>query len=1035
VTDYDQQLASIGIRAPDTCEWLSQNPTFSHWLHSTKSELLWLRGLPGVGKTVLTKHLIMSVIPSEWVLSSIYGQVKKSEGQQNAPFLAYFFCSERDREQQLEENILFSMLHQLIIGEPETIESLLSFKETGRRRLFTFLSDNSQLWAAVKSVLVASKRETIFLVLDALDEMEPQIMLTFATRLRNMIDAIAPRIEPRSVKLLLTSRPKPELDEILCCPSISIRNERDVRHYVETRADYLVDAFGISASLRAEVVGNICEKAGSMFLWARLAWDQFCQGLTDAASVRRNLQKVNRLPPSLHSLYEELLNRHDDADLTILRNIFAWLTTSSRPLTVREMRFAISLKNSKSLAEAHKNMLGEARLSSIAPSLISVDAAHHVQFTHQSVKDFLLSSETLPRYQLRLDEVHANVATSCLRCFTLPDFNAEEIRQRLCSRESRDSTAMHDVSEECELLLYATTNWPYHAKIAGRNHNIWQAFQDLSKATESMRLWAMLYLYDGSLKCQQVWYEQRNFSEIPPPLHIAVYLGNRYLMEKLLASRVDINQVYERSRPDGDFTLKIPAGTVLHFPDLDAQTVAFLIENGADPIVKNSAAGYNALLQAIRDRNERLSTALLASGDGRFLRSSGTKSSNSILLAAMDAQMESVVTAILNDPQVDPCGPAELRYETTTSGDYFTGPLEHACLFGMESMARLLFAHPRVIEAQKRKDEEYPGVNPTSLAFITLLQGWEDLTLQAIQRFPSDLGSDLDKDRRTLLHHAVIEQWHEVLEACLARMPKSKLNMMDKNGMTALHYAASTRNWYAAKRCIEAGVQPQLEDNHGRTPAHVAAEAGSERVLNYILEKDPTVVSEVDHKRRTVLHYVATWNLVDIAETLVSQAGASVAIKDCDGRTAAHLAAMFGSSAVLALVLGTGFIGANARDAYGNSLLHCAVESRTTSCIEVLLWREDIHLNALNCHGKSPLDVTFSYKDDELAAQIRELLESAGCTKGLWRPPRRSYAYTASVSEVSGGVEYDLEKLQLAIRTARPETPPPPPRRRRRPDV
>jgi hypothetical protein len=318
------------------------------------------------------------------------------------------------------------------------------------------------------------------------------------------------------------------------------------------------------------------------------------------------------------------------------------------------MRFAISLKNSKSLVEAHKNMLGEAQLSSIAPSLISVDAARHVQFTHQSVKDFLLSSETSPRYQLRLDEVHASIATSCLRCFTLPDFDAEEIRRRLCSRESRESEEMHDVSQECELLLYASTNWPYHAKMAGRNHDIWQAFQDLSKVTESMRLWAMLYLYDGSLKCQQVWYEWRDFSEIPPPLHIAVYLGSRYLMEKLLASGVNVNEVYARLRPDGDFTLKIPDGTVLHFPDLDADTVAFLIENGADPLVKNTSAGHTALLQAIGDRNERHSTALLASGDARFLRSSGTKSSNSILLTAMDAQMESVVTAILNDPQVDP---------------------------------------------------------------------------------------------------------------------------------------------------------------------------------------------------------------------------------------------------------------------------------------------------------------------------------------------------------------------------------------------
>jgi|SRR5947209_20533842 len=73
--------------------------------------------------------------------------------------------------------MLVSMLHQLIIGEPETTKSLLSFKVKGRSRLFIFLSDNPQLWAAVKSALVASKRETILLGLDALDEMEPQSML------------------------------------------------------------------------------------------------------------------------------------------------------------------------------------------------------------------------------------------------------------------------------------------------------------------------------------------------------------------------------------------------------------------------------------------------------------------------------------------------------------------------------------------------------------------------------------------------------------------------------------------------------------------------------------------------------------------------------------------------------------------------------------------------------------------------------------------------------------------------------------------
>jgi ankyrin repeat protein len=723
---------------------------------------------------------------------------------------------------------------------------------------------------------------------------------------------------------------------------------------------------------------------------------------------------VNSLPPSLHLLYEELLNRYNDADIKLLRNIFAWLTTSSRPLTVEEMRLAVSLDRVESLAGAHNNMVGEARLRSICPSLITVDATRHVQFTHQSVKDFLLSSETSPRYQQRLVELHSSIATCCLRCFTLPDFDAKAVRTRISSIEPNSSEEMHDVSKECELLLYACKNWPYHARMAGRNQSVWQAFQDLCRAPKSLQLWTMLYPYDGSLKSQQIWYERRNKPEIPPPLHIAVYLGNRYFMENIIASGGDINERYKREAPDSDWTLSIPDGTVLQFPDLDTDTVAFLIENGADPTIKNKN-GCTPLLQAINDRDEKHCATLLASGDARFIRGSDDVHSSSVLLNAMDMQLRSVVTSILNDPQVDLYSQAFLRLEATSSGIYVTGPLEHACLFGMEAMARLLFAHPRVLGAQKRKDEEYPGVNPTSLAFITLLQGWEDLTLEAMVKFPCELETDLDKDRRTLLHHAVIEQWHEVLEECLARMPRSKVNMMDKNGMSPLHYAASTRNWYAAKRCLESGAQPRLEDNYGRTPAHVAAEVGSQRVLNYILEKDPYVASEIDHKKRTVLHYVATWNMADIAETLVSQAGSSVAAKDCDGRTVAHMAAMFGSSAVLALFLSTGQFDVNARDAYGNSLLHCAVESRTTSCIEELLWREDIQLDVLNRHGKSPLDVTFAYKDEDLATRIRELLERAGCTRGVWRPPRTPYAYKASVPQAPTYSEDDLAKLVVAF--------------------
>ena len=379
------------------------------------------------------------------------------------------------------------------------------------------------------------------------------------------------------------------------------------------------------------------------------------------------------------------------------------------------------------------------------------------------------------------------------------------------------------------------------------------------------------------------------------------------------------------------------SGSVLHFKDLDLEMTRCLIRLGADVGLQNSSA-QNPIQLAMHQQNQELGVMLI--GCARERDPSVLKNNTRILLEAVDQTMPTVVNIILDDESIDLANPSLLQGERNILGNYITTPLDHACLIGMETSARTLMTHPRMIDAQLRVERGPSRQNPTGVAFLTTLQGWRDLTFLALQNFPTSIASERDLDGRTILHHAAMEEWHEVLDLCMEKLSSADLNIRDKNGMTALHYAAKMRNWYGSERLLDAGAFTLMENIEGRTPGHSAAEAGSDRVLRLLLNKGAIAIENLDQWRRTVLHYAATWNLTSIVESLIELNPDSVKAKDRDGRTAAHMAALFGSTATLSVLLSTHLVDINASDEHGRTLLHCAVESRIISCIDELLSRD-----------------------------------------------------------------------------------------------
>ena len=479
-TDYDSQLSLIPDRAPDTCEWLSAHPSFKNWLCAIDSDLLWLRGYPGVGKTVLAKHLVTSVIPSRRVSSRILGTIQSNDPTGSTEdLLTYFFCSEQDNGRQLEYRILRSVLHQLVSLEGASIHALATFLKEIRIgfRYYAFLYDNTRLWDALKAVIISLKLQTIYLVFDALDEMDPNSLRSFASALRDLARSVGPQIQPRRLKVLVTSRPDPELDDTLDCPSIAVRSQRDVKYCVVRVVDRFSWYHAISQQLKDRIVETISEKAGNMFLWAQLALAQFTEDLTARKTVEDTLTHLDLIPPTLHSLYGNILDRMGDSKLALVMKILAWLTVSSRPLTTKELNFACNIGETTTTISAIRNsVFDEANFETFCPSLIRVDSARLVYLVHQSLADFLQSPETTQRYRLLRSETCAKVARFCLQCFMLDDFDGDAIRKRISTRASKTSQEFHDVNEECALLRYASTAWPFHADLAEDDPRVWQAF-------------------------------------------------------------------------------------------------------------------------------------------------------------------------------------------------------------------------------------------------------------------------------------------------------------------------------------------------------------------------------------------------------------------------------------------------------------------------------------------------------------------------------------------------------------------------------
>jgi hypothetical protein len=238
-------------RQAETGLWLLESAKFTDWKEGAASRL-WLYGIPGCGKTILSSTIV------EHLLQHCHDDASM--------VMTYFYFDFKDTQKQDPELMLHSLLCQLLqrsVVIPKSVDALFSSCENGKRQpsLHTLLDVTRQ---------VAREFAHVYVVLDALDECAQR------SELMDMLETVA-GWQLDNLHLLMTSRRERDIEsslesylgkEDVVCLQRDVVNQ-DIQRYVQQRlrVDKGLAKWNKDATVRQEIEAALMGGAHGMYVF------------------------------------------------------------------------------------------------------------------------------------------------------------------------------------------------------------------------------------------------------------------------------------------------------------------------------------------------------------------------------------------------------------------------------------------------------------------------------------------------------------------------------------------------------------------------------------------------------------------------------------------------------------------------------------------------------------------------------------------------------------------------------------------------
>ncbi|KAF2184785.1 purine and uridine phosphorylase [Zopfia rhizophila CBS 207.26] len=396
-TNYNKALQQ---RQEGSGLWFLQTNAFTRW-NKRQNSFLWLHGIPGCGKTILS--------------STIIEKLERTVPRQS---LLYFYFDFSDTHKQILESMVRSLTAQ-------QLDSLFSSRQDGRQQ------PTSESLCKVLLHQIEQVKE-VWIVLDALDECRTRKGPPTEGLLSWIREVL--HLEQRNVQLLVTSRLEQDIesgimefarnDDIVPIQSSAITN--DIREYVRTRVqgDNPLKRWRNRLDVQQEIETRLIEKADGMFRWVACQLD----ALENCLEYRALKTALALLPKTLDETYARILHgipfEHKQNAIIILQ----FLMCSERPLRIEEAVDAIAVDTKGDQYFDPKYRMPDPReISRYCSSLVVVvpakdrshnkgDKAMELRLAHFSVKEYLTSNRLQEGIAQDFQEVaaKASIATVCL---------------------------------------------------------------------------------------------------------------------------------------------------------------------------------------------------------------------------------------------------------------------------------------------------------------------------------------------------------------------------------------------------------------------------------------------------------------------------------------------------------------------------------------------------------------------------------------------------------------------------------------------